>query len=88
MANTSGDQGPAFTRTDIKLYFPVVTLPTQDNTKLLQPLKSAYTRTINWNKYQLKATIQGRNQFLHYLIDPSFQGIKRNFVLPFKTNAH
>ena len=38
--------------TDTKLYIPVVTLSTQDNSKLLQRLKSGFKRTINWNKYQ------------------------------------
>ena len=41
-----------FTITDTKLYVPVVTLSTQDNTKLLQQLKSGFKRTINWNKHQ------------------------------------
>ena len=40
-----------FAITDPKLYVPVVTLLTQDNTKLLQQLKSGFKRTINWNKY-------------------------------------
>ena len=33
--------------TDTKLYVPVVTLPAQDNAKLLQQLKSGFKRTIN-----------------------------------------
>ena len=37
---------------DAKLYVPVVTLSTQDNTKLLQQLKSGFKRTISCNKYQ------------------------------------
>ena len=41
-----------FAITDTKLYFPVVTLSTQSNAKLLQQLKSGFRRTINWNKYQ------------------------------------
>ena len=40
-----------FTIIDTKLYVLVVTLSTQDNTKLLQQLKSGFKRTINWNKY-------------------------------------
>ena len=40
-----------FTITDMKLYVPVVTLPTQRYTKLLQQLKSGFKRTINCNKY-------------------------------------
>ena len=41
-----------FAITDTKLYFPVVTLSTQNNAKLLQQLKSGFRRTINWNKCQ------------------------------------
>ena len=51
-------QVPAFAITDIKLYVPVVTLLTHDNPKLLQQLKPSFKRTINWNKYQSKASIQ------------------------------
>ena len=40
-----------FVMTDTKLYVPVVTLSTQDISKLLQDLKSSLKRTINWNKY-------------------------------------
>ena len=36
-----------FEITDIKLYVPVVTLSTQDNTKLLQQLKSGFKKTIS-----------------------------------------
>ena len=39
-----------FEITDTKLYVPVVTLSTQDNSKLLQELKSGFKRVINWNK--------------------------------------
>ena len=52
--------------TDTKLYVPVVTLPTQDNPKLLEQLKSGFKRTINWNKYHAKVAAQ-----LDFLIDPS-----------------
>ena len=38
--------------TEANLYVPLVTLSTQDNAKLLQQLKSAFKRTINWNKYE------------------------------------
>ena len=40
-----------FAITNTKLYVPVVTLPTQDNAKLLEQLRSGFKRTINWNKY-------------------------------------
>ena len=40
-----------FAITDTKLYVPVVTLSTQENTKFLQQLKSGFKWVINWNKY-------------------------------------
>ena len=79
---------PTFAVNNTKLYIPVIILLTQDNAKLLQQLKSGFKRTINWNKYQSKTTIQAQNQFLDYLIDLSFQGINSLFVLSFENNAH
>ena len=35
---------------DTKRYVPIVTLSTQDNSKLLQQLKSGFKRVISWNK--------------------------------------
>ena len=42
--------------TDTKFYFPVITLSTQDNLKLLKQLESGFRKTINWNKYESKKT--------------------------------
>ena len=44
------NQIPTFIITETKLYIPVVSLSTQDNTKLLPQLKSGFKRKINWNK--------------------------------------
>ena len=33
-------------------------------------------------------SIQAQNQYLDYLIDPSFQGLNKVFVLSFENNAH
>ena len=52
------NQVPKFRITDTKLYVPVVTLSTQDNTKLLKQLESSLKRTMNWNKYHSKKTSQ------------------------------
>ena len=45
------NQNATFEITDTKLYVPVVALSTQDNSKMLQQLKSGFKRIINWNKY-------------------------------------
>ena len=42
---------------------------------------------MNWNKQQSKVEIQRQNQYLDYLIDPSFQGVNRPFVLSITDNA-
>ena len=55
-----------FEVTDIKLYVPVVTLSTQGNKKLLQQLKSDFKRTLNWNKYQSKLSMQTQNWLLNW----------------------
>ena len=59
-------------------------LPSQDNVKVLDQLKSDFKRTINWNKYQSKPSIQAQNQYLDYLIDPSLQGVNRHFLCHLK----
>ena len=41
-------------------------------------------KTINWNKCLPKTTNQARSRYLDLLIDPSFQGVNRPFVLSFK----
>ena len=74
--------------TDVtNLHVPVVTLSTQDNTKLLTQLKSGFKRTIGWNKYQPKSELLAQNANLNHLIEPSFQGVNRLFVLAFENNA-
>ena len=73
-----------FKITETKLYVPVVTLSTQDNAKLLQQLKSDFRRTINWNKYQSDPKIYAQNRYLNHLVNPSFQGLNRLFLLSFE----
>ena len=76
-----------FAITLTKLYVSVVTLSTQDNTKLLLQFKSGFKRTTNWNKYQSKVSIHAPNPYLDYLIDPSFQVVNIIFVLSFENNT-
>ena len=58
-----------FTKTDTKLYVPVVILSTQDNAKLLEQLKSGFKRTFTWNKYESKLSVQAPNPYLDFLIN-------------------
>ena len=68
------------------LLFPVATLSTQDNGKLLPQLKYGFKRTISWNKYLAKPEFLARNRNLNHLIGPSFQGVNRLFVVAFEND--
>ena len=87
LPNAGANQATTFAITDTKPNVTVVTLPTQDNVKLLQKLKSGFKRTINLNKYHPKAEpLNALNPYLNFLIKPSFQGANRLFVLPLNAN--
>ena len=76
-----------FKITDTKLYVHAVTLSTEDNVKLLQQLESGFKRTITRNKYRPKFKKFPQNRCLNCLIDPSFQGVNRLFLLPFENET-
>ena len=76
-----------FAISDTRLYVPVVNLSTQENTKLLQQLKSGFKRVINWNKYLSKPELLAQNPNLNYLVEPNFQGVNRFFVLAFENDT-
>ena len=82
------NQAATFEITDTKLYVPVVTLSTQENTKFLQQLKSGFKRVINWNKYLSKPELLAQNPNLNHLVKPSFQGVNRLFVLAFENDNY
>ena len=86
IATGNQNQNATFTITDTKLYVPVVTLSTQENTKFFQRLKSGFKRVINWNKYLSKPELLAQNPNLNHLVEPSFQGVHRLFVLAFEND--
>ena len=70
---------------DCKLYIPVVTLPKDDEIKLLTNLKSGFTREIIWNKYRSQVSTEATNNNLNILIDPTFTNVNRLLVLAYQT---
>ena len=82
VTNSTGEG--KFAITERELHVPVVTLSSKDNEKLLQQLKSGFKKTISWNKYESSIKKFAQNRYLNYLINPSFQGVNRLFVLPFE----
>ena len=81
------NQIATFAITDTKLYVPVITLSTQDNAKLLEQLNSGFKRVINWNKYLSKPELLAQNPYLNHLVEPSFQGVNRLFVLALENDV-
>ena len=69
------------------MYVPVVTFSKENDTKLLEQLKTELKRTIKWNKYRSQITIQLQNNNWNYLIDPTFTNANRLFVLSFQRIA-
>ena len=86
-AITNSTGAGRFAITDTRLCVPVATLSTQENTKLLQQLKSGFKRVINWNKYLSKPELLAQNPNLNHLVEPSFQVVNRFFVLAFENDT-
>ena len=78
--------GLEFRIRDTKLYVSVITLSKENDTKLLEQLKTGFKRTIKWNKYRSQMTIQPQNNNLNYLIDLTFTNVNRLFALLFTRN--
>ena len=78
-----------FKITDAKIYTLIVTLSVEDNVKLLKLLSEEFKRSIYWNKYKvidnIVLQIAGNNEEKHIrgLLDSSYQGVKRLFVLAY-----
>ena len=68
-----------------KLYVPIVTLSSKDNAKLAKLLESEFNRPVYWNEYQKKIETRNldSNNLTRFLLDASFQGVRRLFVLGF-----
>ena len=64
-----------------------MTLSTHENARLLQQLQSGFKRVINWNKYLSKPELLAQNPNLNHLVEPSFQGVNRFFVLGFENDT-
>ena len=69
--------GLEFQTTGTKLNVSVVTSSKENDKKLLEQLKSGFKRTVKWNKYRSQMSVQGNNNNLNYLIDPTFTKVNR-----------
>ena len=71
-----------FTITDTKLCLTIITLKTEDNTKLSKLLSERFKRSIywNWNKYKIIFKNYD-NECIRERLNASFQRVNRLFVL-------
>ena len=78
-----------FKITDAKLYVPIVTLKTEDNTKLSKLLSEGFKRPIYWNEYKVipnkivEIAANNEEKYIRELLDSSWQEVKRLFVLAY-----
>ena len=82
-----------FTITDAKLYVPIVTLSIEDNSKLTKLLNEGFKRPIYWNEYKVipnkivEIAANNEEKYIRELLDSSYQGVKRLFVLVYDNTA-
>ena len=90
---SSAGTAATFTITDAKLYVPIVTLKTEDNTKLSKLLSEGFKRPIYWNEYKVipnkivEIAAVNEEKYIRELLDSSCQGVKRLFVLAYDNTA-
>ena len=73
-----------FAITDTKLHVPIVTLSTKGSANLAKQLNDGFERSVYWNSYETKpAKVIEQGENLYKLLNASFQGVKRLFVLAY-----
>ena len=82
-----------FTITDAKFYVPIVTSSIEDNAKLSKLLSEGFKIPIYWNKYKVIPNkivniANNRGEYhLRELLDSSYEGVKRLFVLAYNNSV-
>ena len=88
-ANATCADSATFKITDAKLYVPVVTLSAEDSARLTKQLDDMFKRPVYWNKYKVIdnkiVEIAPANEEgpIRELLDLSYEGVKRLFILAY-----
>ena len=86
---SSAETAAIFTRTDTKIYVPVVTLKTENNVKLSKLLSEGFKRPIYWNEYKVISNKNyNANEYIRERLDTSIQGVNRLFVFSYIRGAN
>ena len=81
---SSAGNSAKFEITDAKLHVPIVTLSTKDSAKLTKQSNEGIKRSVYWNSYETKpAKVIEKRKKLYELLNSSFEGVKRLFVLAY-----
>ena len=92
-ADATGADSATFKITDPKLYVPIVTLSAEGSVKLSKLLSNGFKRSIYWNKYKVidnkiaEIVVANGEKYIRELLDSSWQGVKRLFVLVYDNTA-
>ena len=71
-----------FAITDPKLYVPIRTLSAEENAELSKLLSEGFKRPVYSNEYKIIPNkTYDKNDYIRELLDSSYQGVKRLFVL-------
>ena len=85
---SSAGNSAKFEIRDAKLHVPIVTLSTKSSVHLTKQLSEGFKRSVYWNSYQTKpAKVIEKGKNLYELLNASFQGVRRLFVLTYVVAA-
>ena len=88
-ADATGGESATFKITDAKFCVPIVTLSAEDNAKLSKLLGERFKRPVYCNKYKVinnklvEIADNDGEKHIRGLLDSSYQGVKRLFVLAY-----
>ena len=91
--NATGADSATFKITNAKLYVPIVTLAAENNAKLSKLLGKGFKRPVYWKKYKIidntivEIAANNGEKYIRELLDSSYQGVKRLFVLAYDNTA-
>ena len=93
MTDADDNNASGFQITKTELYVPVITSNTQNNKKLSDLLRKGFKRLVFWNEYKSKirrerSTANDQNTSKRILLDASYQGVSRLFVVGFDTKIN
>ena len=85
---SSAGNSAKFEITDAKLHVPIVTLSTKDSVNLTKQLSEGFKSSVYWKSYQTKpGEVIEKGKNIYELLNASFQGVRRLFVLAYVVTA-